>query len=336
MKIGVYGATGYTGRLIVAELVHRDISTLILGRNEQDLASVPGPVQRQVAGLDDIEALSNHLQGCDTVISCVSPFSQLGFHVLEAAILARCNYIDTSGEQRWIQRVFEEYGPRAAAAGIVCIPSATDDTVTGDLIAGLVAKRLDTVESLVVHHGFFDVDMSRGTMKSFYTLMQILPLVWRERRWMEQASSALGNVRFPAADDEQASFLFPGAELIGMQRHLTANKMHATVNIDLVSAMTGLDEDVIATLPKGPAVNRRGEARLTMLVEATSPDGQMARGYARGRDLYKLTATVAVEAAIRCRDVHGSRGVLAPSEAFDAESFLNDLRPFGVDWYIDV
>ncbi|KAK5692385.1 hypothetical protein LTR97_010693 [Elasticomyces elasticus] len=336
MKIAVYGATGYTGRLIVAELVRRNISTLILGRNEQDLASIPGPVQRQIAGLDDIETLSNHLQGCDTVISCVAPFSQLGFYVLEAAILARCNYIDTSGEQRWIQRVFDEYGPRAAAAGIVCVPSATDDTVSGDLIAGLVAKRLDTVESLVVHHGFFDVDMSRGTMRSFCALMQIPPLVWREGRWVEQASSALGNVRFPAADDEQASSLFPGAELIGIQHHLAANKMHATVNLDLVSAMTGLNEDVIATLPKGPAEERRQAARLTMLVEATSPNGQIVRGYARGRDLYKLTAVVAVEAAIRCRDVHGSRGVLAPSEAFDAESFLNDLQQFGVDWYIDV
>ncbi|KAK4891347.1 hypothetical protein LTR27_010001 [Elasticomyces elasticus] len=336
MKIAVYGATGYTGRLIVAELVRRNIATLILGRNEQDLASVPGAVQRQVAGLDDIEALSNHLQGCDTVISCVAPFSHIGFHILEAAILARCNYIDTSGEQRWIQRVFDEYGPRAAAAGIVCIPSATDDTVTGDMIAGVVARKLDTVQSLVVHHGFFDVDMSRGTIKSFYALMQILPLVWREGSWVEQASSALGNVRFPAADAEQASFLFPGAELIGMQRHLTAKEMHATVNLDLVSAMTGLNEDAIATLPKGPAVERRQAARLTMLVEATSPNGRIARGYARGRDLYKLTAVVAVEAAIRCRDVHGSRGVLAPSQAFDAESFLNDLRPFGVDWQIDV
>ncbi|KAK5726156.1 hypothetical protein LTR17_012971 [Elasticomyces elasticus] len=263
-------------------------------------------------------------------------FSRVGFHVLEAAILARCNYIDTLGEQRWIQRVVDEYSPRAAAAGIVCIPSATDDIVTGDLIAGLVAKGLDTVESLVVHHGFFDVDMSRRTMRSFYALMQIPPLVWCEGRWMEQASSALSKVQFPAADDEQASFLFPGAELIGMQRHLNAKEMHATVNLDLVSAMTGLSEDVIATLPKGPAEERRQAARLTMLVEATSPNGRIARGYARGRDLYKLTAVVAVEAAIRYRDVHGSRGVLAPSEAFDAESFLNDLRPFGVDWHIDV
>ncbi|KAK5674437.1 hypothetical protein LTS10_012825 [Elasticomyces elasticus] len=244
MKIAVYGATGYTGRLIVAELVRRNISTLVLGRNEQDLASISGPVQRQVAGLDDVEALSNHLWGCDT---------------------------------RWIQRVFDEYGPLAAAAGIVCISSATDDTVTGDLIAGLVAKRLDTVESLVVHHGFFDVDMSRGTMKSFYALMQILPLVWREGRWTEQASSALGNVRFPATNDEQASFLFPGAELIGIQRHLTAKEMHATVNLDLVSAMTGLNEDVIATLPKGPAEERRQAARLTMLVERTDSAGLRSR-----------------------------------------------------------
>lgn len=211
MKIGVYGATGYTGRLIVAELVRRKISTLILGRNEEELASVPGAVQRQVASLHDVEALANCLQSCDAVISCVAPFSQLGGPILEAAIQAKCNYIDTSGEQRWVQRVFDEYGPRAAAAGIICIPSATDDTITVDLIAGLVAKRLDAVESLVVHHGFFVVDMSRGTMKSFYTLTQTPPLVWYEGRWKEQASGALGTVRFPAADDEQASFLLPGA-----------------------------------------------------------------------------------------------------------------------------
>ncbi|KAK5695119.1 hypothetical protein LTR17_024592 [Elasticomyces elasticus] len=219
MKIAVYGATGYTGSLIVAELVRRNIATLILGRNGQDAAPM---------------------------ISCVAPFTQLGFHVLEAAILARCNYIDTSGEQRWIQRVFDEYGPRAAAAGIVCIHPATDDTVTGDLVVGLVAKELDTVESLVVHYGFFDVDMSRGTMKSLCALMQTPSLLWREGRWREQANSTLGDVRFPATADKQASFQFPGAELIAMHRDLPAKKMHATVNIDLVSAMTGLNEDVLA------------------------------------------------------------------------------------------
>lgn len=232
--------------------------------------------------------------------------------------------------------MFDEYGPRAIAAGIVCIPSATDDTITGDLIAGLVAKRTDAIESLVVHHGLFDVETSRGTMKTFYDLTQKPPLVWSEGRWMEQASSVLGNVRFPGADKEQASFLLPGAELIGLQRHVRANLMRATVNIDLSTAMIGLDDNVIATLPTGPTEERRRAACFTMLVEATSSDGHTVWGSVRGRDLYNLTAIVAVKAAIRCRDVHGPPVTLAPSEAFDAESFLNDLKQFGIDWDIDM
>lgn len=79
--------------------------------------------------------------------------------MLEAAIRARCHYVDVSGEQAWIRKVHDSFGDRAAAADITLLPAATDDGVSGDLIASLVAGRISKVDQLRVH-GYFDATMS--------------------------------------------------------------------------------------------------------------------------------------------------------------------------------
>jgi len=333
MKAAVFGATGYTGRLVTAELLRRNVDTLLLGRDEKALSAIDGARDVRSVSLADPSSLVDALRDCDVVVSCVAPFTRLGEPVVEAAIAAGCNYVDITGEQRWVRRVYDEFGTRAATAGVTLMPAATDDGVPGDLIAGLVAGRLAEVETLRVHHGMFDAGLSRGTMLSFGHMAASPPLAWRDGAWRETDAGAREPVDFPG-DGEQPSWALPGPEVITIQRHVAARTIEATMNVDLVAGVASLTDEVIAAAPAGPSDDERRVSRFTILAEARASDGATARGHVSGADAYGSTALIAVEAAVRLGVRGAPVGAVPPSLAFEPTEFLDALKPFGIGWQV--
>ena len=79
---------------------------------------------------------------------------------------------------------------------------------------------------------------------------------------------------------------------------------------------------------------QRRQGKWTITVETTGRDGRAARGEVEGTDGYGTTAAIAVEAARRLVVDGAKPGVLAPSQAFDPESFLGFLSGHGVRWRV--
>src|SRR5690348_1634802 len=108
--IAVYGATGYTGRLVAHELRRRGLTAILAGRNADKLDALVTEVgadwPTRVAAVDDPAALRAAFAGADAVINCAGPFTFFGAPVIEAAIDAGAHYCDTTGEQPYMQRVF--------------------------------------------------------------------------------------------------------------------------------------------------------------------------------------------------------------------------------------
>ena len=111
--IVVYGATGYTGKLVAAELARRGADFVIAGRSASKLnalaatlADGPGVV---AVTLDDAAGLRALLRDAAAVIACAGPFALCGEAVLAAAVETGTDYVDTTGEQPFIRKVFDEY-----------------------------------------------------------------------------------------------------------------------------------------------------------------------------------------------------------------------------------
>ena len=95
----IYGANGYTGRLVAETAVARGHRPLLAGRSADAL----GAVARDL-GLDhrvlplETAALRSALSGFSAVLHCAGPFSRTSRPMADACLLARVHYLDVTGE----------------------------------------------------------------------------------------------------------------------------------------------------------------------------------------------------------------------------------------------
>src|SRR5580692_2921060 len=125
----VYGASGYTGRLICEYLREYNVPFVAAGRDkariQEVLDKVPGidTVEHEIVEVaHDVAPLTELFAGAQVVLNTVGPFAQCGREVVEACIKTGCHYLDTTGEQGWLIVCDEEYGERMAAKGLLLAP----------------------------------------------------------------------------------------------------------------------------------------------------------------------------------------------------------------------
>jgi short subunit dehydrogenase-like uncharacterized protein len=176
-RIVVFGATGYTGRLVLAELVALGCRPLVAGRGERQveaLAAEYGGLDAAVADATRPGSVRALVGRGDVLVSTVGPYSVYGRAALDAAVDAGAHYLDAAGEAGFIRELFAQAGPRAEAAGCVLLPGFGFDFVPGNLAgalaardAGQAARRLDV--------GYFFLGgtrLSSGTMATAAFTMQ--------------------------------------------------------------------------------------------------------------------------------------------------------------------
>jgi short subunit dehydrogenase-like uncharacterized protein len=360
--IAVYGATGYTGRLIAAELRRRDAEVVLAGRNRAKLEilaeDLGGQMPIQDASLDDPKALRKLLEPCAAVIACAGPFRLHGEPVLAAAIEAGTHYVDTTGEQPFMRKVFEDYGAAAERAGVALVTAMGFDYMPGDMIAALTAEGMGPLDEIVLAYAVRDFGATRGTALSALGVMAGGDVEWRDGALVSSARSVGGGSwDFPEPIGRQRMLRYPAGEHITVPRHVQTQRVRTLLTASTVIpvpllprvapiAMAPLQlamrtplrravAALIPRLPEGPSEESRRNARFTVVCEARR-DSRRRRGTVTGADPYALTARSTVEGALRCATQnHGRKGALAPSEAFDPRGFLTRLRAFGVEHEVE-
>jgi short subunit dehydrogenase-like uncharacterized protein len=359
--IAVYGATGYTGRLVTAELAEAGADLVISGRNRRKLDALASEVEGEVtvkeATLDDAVSLRALLADCSVVVDCAGPFLHFGEPVLAAAVETGTHYLDTTGEQPYMKMAFERYGPRASDAEVAVIPAMGFDYVPGDMIASLTAQGMDELDELSVNYSWRNFTPSQGTARSTLEILSGAGVEWRNGGWTEAGGQvSAGTYEFPAPVGGQRMILYPSGEQITVPRHVPTRNVRTTMNISafagerlatLSAAMVRpmglalrtpikrLAGAVISRLPEGPTPAQRDRMRWMIVCEAKR--GEVTRrGVVSGKDVYGLTAAAIRRGAmIAARRGFAARGALAPSQAFDPKDFLDGLDGFDVQWSVE-
>jgi uncharacterized protein DUF5938/saccharopine dehydrogenase-like protein len=158
----VYGASGYTGRLVAEYLREYNVPFIAAGRDKARIAEamdkVPGidTIEHDIVEVShDVETLSELFDGAKVVLNTVGPFAQYGREVVEACINTGCHYLDTTGEQDWLITCDEEYGERMAAKGLLLAPGIAQMYTTSEIAAQLCLEKpgVDTLDILVFWKG---------------------------------------------------------------------------------------------------------------------------------------------------------------------------------------
>ena len=161
-KVVVYGASGYTGRLVCEYLREFNVPFIAAGRDKARIAealeTVPGigTVEHEIVEVAHaVGPLSELLDGARVVCNMVGPFAQYGGEVVEACLNTGTHYVDTTGEQDWLIHAEATYGERMAAAGLLLSPGLAQMYTTGEIAAQLCLEQpgLDTLDILVFWKG---------------------------------------------------------------------------------------------------------------------------------------------------------------------------------------
>jgi len=349
VKIAVYGASGYTGRLVAAELRRRGIDAVLSGRDEERIRAAAsraglGDVEVRAADVNDRQALVAALRGCDAVINCVGPFLALGAQVVAAAIAAGCHYADTSAEQLFVKRVFDEFGDGAEAAGVTVVPATGYDILPGDLAAHLAGERVEPVDELTIAYDVSDFGMTRGTLRSAFEMLTGEKLSYAGGSWHTgERPARRATVAFPGPVGEVPVMSWPGCEVVSVPRHVRTRHVEVVVNasaataefLQLLQSPPEIAHKIIDGLPEGPDSEQRRMASFTIVAEAVGADGRRSRAVVRGKDIYGCTAVIAVEGA-RSLVTHGQpAGVLSPAQAYDIPGFLRFLSSYGFSYSLE-
>lgn len=362
-RIAVYGATGYTGRLVSTELRDRGLDAVLCGRNGgklralADSLGVDWPVR--AAAVDDASALRKALAGADVVISCAGPFTFYGAPVIEAALAVGAHYVDTTGEQPYIRRVFEHMAAPASAAGCAVIPAVGFDYLPGDLIASLAARGHAPLDELTIAYSVAGFGASRGTLRSALEMLSSDDVEYVDGEWRRAGRQPLRETfPFPDPIGVQPVVRYPGGEVVTVPRHVELRNLRyrwasstfaprsalkpvvpltlPVLKLALSTPLRDLLSSQIDRLPEGPPEDARRAARWTIVAEARGESGTVGRATVSGRDMYGITAVIAVRCAELLSDPGFDRaGALAPAQAFDAEGFLRFLEPHGVTFSVD-
>jgi short subunit dehydrogenase-like uncharacterized protein len=351
--VAVFGATGYTGRLIAHELRRHDLPVLLAGRDAGKLGALAaqlGGAETVVASVGDRTSLDVLARRARVLINCVGPFVDLGEPVLRAAIAAGAHYLDTTGEQRFLQATLV-HDTWAKAQNVAVVPALAFEIALGDCGAALAAAELTEVDGITITY-VTRFHASQGTKRTALRVLQQQGFAYVDGQWIaEPPGRRHVFVALPHPVGTVAAISFPSAEIMTVPRHVAVREVRTYISVPTIAArlasgvaplLNGLARSPLAGFGNwwlgsntdGPDEATRRRDIFHIAIDARGrrrgkPAGQ--RLIIRGRDPYGLTAAICRQGATLL--LNGQRraaGVLAPAMAFDARRFLDGLAASAV------
>jgi short subunit dehydrogenase-like uncharacterized protein len=333
--VAVFGAYGHTGRFVAAELHRRGIAAILSGRDQVKL-DLLGPVHPdsdlRVASIEDPASLDRVLEDADIVVNCAGPFGETAPALIEAALRARCHYLDVTGEALVTIETFARYAEselnakRVRDAHIVLVPSMAFYGALGDLLATVALGDWAEADDISIAVALDSWKPTRGTRLAGERRAGRRVIFENGRVEVLPPSNQIPTARweFPSPFGSQEVIgEFPTVDLVTMSRHLRATKITAYLNVAPIRDLRD------PNTPGPEPADESGRSAQIFLVEVVARrDDQKRSAIARGRDIYAITAPIVVEAAARIFDGNFKRkGIGAPAEIFDARDFLETLAP---------
>jgi hypothetical protein len=327
----VYGATGHTGRFVVAELLERGFAPVVSGRDAAQLdvlAEEWGEVAVRPATVDDPSSLDRVLAGAAAVVNCAGPFAVTGGPVVEAALRAGIPYVDVAAEIEANASMFADYAEAARKTDTAVVPAMAFYGGLGDLLVTAAMGEWTAADEAHVAYGLSSWHPTAGTRAAGQVSYQ--------RRAGRRVRFTDGALEYHDDKASEQDWLFPEplgrreviaeftmTDVVTIPSHLAVSEVRTYMTVDAARDLAS--EDTPAPEP----VDALGRSDQTFVVDVVIRAGGVERrATARGQDIYAVTAPLVVEAVQRIlAGQTRTAGVASAGAMFDAADFLRALTP---------
>ena len=343
----LYGATGYTGQILLEGVAERGLSPVIAGRSEHKLRPLAEryAVESVSFGLDDPAAVEAAIRdaGVDLVLHAAGPFTFTAEPVRRACINAGVHYLDITGEIDVFESTFAA-DSAAQEAGVLLMSGVGFDIVPSDCLSKYVADQVPDADQLDVAISAFGLTAGKmgttpGTMKSMVEMMPSGCVTRRDGRLTHSRFGSIqGRFAFPTGD--YAAMAIPWGDVSTAYRstgipNITAYIIAPKMTVHTSRLAGGLLQRLMQSermrrwanrgidrFIKGPGDTSRQSGRSTVYARATNRAGDMAEAWLETKDAYDFTVDAALNSVERV--LAGSfAGALTPAQAFGADFALD-------------
>ena len=355
----IYGANGFSGRLIAEFLREYNTPFIAAGRSAARIKNVmdhvPGIETADfeiVETAGSMEDLIRLFEGARVVCNTAGPFIYNGPRVIEAALKAGCHYIDIGGEQAWIREVAENWGDKFAVRGLLAAPATAFMCAVSDAAARLCveAGAIDTLETVTMFKGI----PTFGSTQTIFAVIQTEAYYLEHNRYKAWPRASRYDVTVPGYLQTQLALAWGGfPQPVWFRNHpqiANVRSMGGLLDRQImegVAATEKMFEEQIRPLPK--ADQEKKLAEMAAAVQAGTPPrenlrdqrtidvvvGRGSRDYAQcvvfGTGCYRQTGLIQAFAAHHL--VHNAprkAGFASPAEAFGHREILRVLEEHGL------
>jgi short subunit dehydrogenase-like uncharacterized protein len=342
----LYGATGYTGRLIAEHLAAKGIDLVLAGRDTERLRGLA-----QHLGLDwrafDLSSapvIEAALDDIDVVLHAAGPFKDTAAPMMRACLASGAHYLDLAGE--WPVFVHAMTLDEAARkARVMMMPGVGLTIAVTDCLLALALRRQPDAVKLRLGVSWPEV-ITRGTMVTAANYIGPDVLTRRHGRLESIPAGTLTHAFDFGAGLREASAVSWADVVTG--QHTTGVgdiEVYSELNwaqrlsyrtSSVAMAITGAGPwraaggTLAAMWPEGPSAETRSRAGFVMVAEAIDPWRRVTRVRMRTLDGYTASVITAGAAVERVLAGGASPGFQTPARVFGAD-FIFDLGCASLD-----
>ena len=179
----VWGATGFTGRLVTEYMATRyldsNVRWAIAGRNSSKLESLVAGrnIPMLTADSHDPASLAALVKQTKVILTTVGPYARYGSELVAACSEQGTHYCDLTGEVHWMRKMIDEHQTTAAASGAVIVHTCGFDSIPSDMGVYFLQKQMQekhgvTAQQIKYRTRAFKGGFSGGTADSMIAMME--------------------------------------------------------------------------------------------------------------------------------------------------------------------
>ncbi|HIB96274.1 MAG TPA: hypothetical protein EYO70_06960 [Candidatus Marinimicrobia bacterium] len=163
----IYGANGYSARIILKVVSERGMKPIIAGRNRDqiDQLSSEHGLDSRIFDLTSFDSVSEQISDIDILLNCAGPFSSTAEMMISACLHTSTHYIDITGEIDVFEYAHSKNREAKASSVVIC-PGVGFDVVPTDCLAVMLQRELPSGTDLSLAFQPVASKLSPGTAKT--------------------------------------------------------------------------------------------------------------------------------------------------------------------------